>query len=96
MVAYDHGIWVSKVTSLNYMAKVQNPDVTYEFSLHEHEQWEKRSNGVDMITCLLLVLRARIFGIHLLVLETVVTFAFMLKFLIGLFMERYPHFTCSS
>jgi hypothetical protein len=37
------------------------------------------------------VLRSRIFGGHLHVLEPVVTFVFVLKFLIGLFMERHLH-----
>jgi hypothetical protein len=82
---------------MKFMTKVQNPEVTYEFSLHQHvqysslstqlciqhEQKDKRSNGVDVNTCLLVVLRSRIFGVH--ALEAVVTLAFMLKFLIGLF-----------
>jgi hypothetical protein len=92
------------------MVKVQNPEVVYEFSLHQHvqnsslptqlciqnEQRDNRSNGVNVTTCLLQVLRSRIFGVHLHVLEVVVTFAFLLRFLIGLFMERHPHFTHPS
>jgi hypothetical protein len=97
MVSYDHGSWVR--LAVNCMVKVPNPEVTYEFSLQQHvqnsslptqlciqhEQRDKRSDGVNVTTCLLEVLRSRIFGVHLHVLEAVVTFAFLLRFLVGLF-----------
>jgi hypothetical protein len=68
-------------------------EVAYEFALHQHvqdsslptqlctqhEQRDKRRNGVDMLTCLLLVLGSIIFGVYLHVLETAVTFAFFVK-----------------
>jgi hypothetical protein len=81
------------------MAKVQILEVTHELSLYyhvqkgsmptqlyiQHEQRHEGSMGVNVTTYLLLMLRSRICGVHLHVLDAVVTLAFILKLLIGLF-----------
>jgi hypothetical protein len=81
------------------MAKVQILEVTHEFSLYyhvqkgsmptqlyiQHEQRDKGRMGVNETTCLHLMLRSRICGVYLHVLNAVVTLAFILILLIGLF-----------